>query len=205
MIATALEDILARRDVWRGTNAAWAETLPSGFASLDARLGGGWPLGTLIECFAARPGSGEVALYLPALARVTASHAAAFVAPPQPPYAPALTRSGVNLSRLLIIDPDTAHERLWATAQSLASGACRMLLFWTRRLDGRALRQLLLAAEGGRALAVLFRPLVEAGEPSPAALRLVVEPDADAGAIVNLLKCRGRPACAIHLHSFAPA
>jgi hypothetical protein len=58
-------------------------------------------------------------------------------------------------------------------------------------LDDRALRRLKLAAEEGGSLGVLFRPLRCARDPSPAALRLALEPCAGGGLDVVVLKGRG--------------
>jgi hypothetical protein len=59
-------------------------------------------------------------------------------------------------------------------------------------INNQALRRLQLAAEAGRSWGVLFRPARHAVEPSPAPVRLLIEP-AERGAVaVSLLKCRGR-------------
>lgn len=200
----ALDSVLARTDVWRGSGNAWREMLPTGFDPLDACLGGGWPLGALAECLIAHPGGGEMSLFLPALARTTRHKGAAFVAPPYLPYAPALAQANIDLSRLLILQPHDTADGLWAAVRCLASGACRMVLIWAGRLGGRGLRRLQLAAEEGGALAVLFRPLSAANRPSPATLRLAVRP-APSGLIIEILKCRGRPACTLSLQNLALA
>lgn len=200
----ALDSVLARPDVWRGGGTTWREALPTGFDSLDACLGGGWPLGALAECLVTHPGGGEMLLCLPALARVTRQQGAAFVAPPYLPYAPALAQAEINLPRLLILQPRDSADSLWAAVQCLASGACRMVLLWADRLDGRALRRLQLAAEESGALAVLFRPASAAHRPSPATLRLAVRPDSS-GLSIEILKCRGRSACTLSLQNLAPA
>ena len=96
----------------------------------------------------------------------------------------------ITLSRLLRIQPKRAAETLWATEQSLRSGLCGAVLSWPERLNGRALRRLQLAAESGRAMGVLFRPLQAASDASPAALRLKLTP-ALGGMTVEILKRRG--------------
>jgi hypothetical protein len=66
-----------------------------------------------------------------------------------------------------------------------------MALAWaTRSPRARAIRRLQLAAERGKTLGVLFRPLRAARESSAAVLRIVVEPKAE-GARITLLKSRG--------------
>ena len=84
-----------------------------------------------------------------------------------------------------------ASEPLWAFEQTLGSGASDITLAWAARSPrARALRRLQLAAERGKTLGVLFRPLRAAQESSAAVLRLAVEPK-PGGARVTLLKSRG--------------
>ena len=64
------------------------------------------------------------------------------------------------------------------------------MLAWPRGLDGRGLRRLQLAAEAGRSLGLLFRPLAARREASSAALRLMLEPHGPLAA-VSILKRRG--------------
>jgi hypothetical protein len=82
-------------------------------------------------------------------------------------------------------------EALWAFEQTLGSGASDIALAWAARSPrARAIRRLQLAAERGKTLGVLFRPLRAARESSAAVLRIAVEPKPD-GARVTLLKSRG--------------
>jgi hypothetical protein len=71
-------------------------------------------------------------------------------------------------------------------------------LAWLRSALPRQIRRLHLAAEQGGTLGVLFRPREAARDPSPAALRVAVEPAAS-GARVTLLKSRGGARGAIEL------
>src|SRR3954464_9934120 len=106
MRAEALQHVLERHPVWRGSALVHAPAaIATGFAALDAELpGGGWPGGALIELLPAAPGIGELGLVLPALARLTAAgkHAVC-LAPPHLPYAPALAAAGLDLTRLLVV------------------------------------------------------------------------------------------------------
>jgi len=166
--------------------------LPTGFAVLDAALpGGGWPVGALTEVLPAREGIGEVRLLLPALAALSRQGRwLAWIDPPHIPYAPALSGAGVDLSRMVLVQPRRPEEALWAAEQALASGAPAAVLMWLRNLEDRPLRRLQLAAERGRSWGVLFRPPEAARRPSPAALRLTVTP-AETGVAVQVIKCRG--------------
>jgi len=208
-----LEELLAHPSVWRGRSRAAVETFPTGFAALDAGLpGGGWPRHGLVEILTPQAGIGELYLLLPALAalsRLAPARWCTWVSPPHEPFAPALAAHGVALDRMLIVRTHLAATAaktfqrrrsggvdmgLWALEQALRSGACEIALAWLPRASPRAIRRLQLAAEQGRALGVLYRSQRFASDPSPAMLRVLLEPKVGAGAHgarVSLLKSRG--------------
>jgi hypothetical protein len=188
-MAATIESLLARSDVWRGGERhATTPTLASGHRELDGTLpGGGWPLQALTEICHARPGLGELSLMLPAFARAMAdSRWLLFVSAPQLPYAPALAAAGIDLERFVHLRCATGEQALWATEQTLRSGVCGAIALWLGHCGPNALRRLQLAAEAGRSLAVLYRPLAHAEQASPAALRLAIEGDQ-----LRIVKCRG--------------
>jgi hypothetical protein len=170
----SLEDLMHRAGVWRGGLALPQAAVASGHPLLDAELAGnGWPLGALTEILMERAGAGELTLVVPALARLTREGRwLAFIAPPYLPYAPALARAGIELAKVLWVQPKEAGEALWAAEQALRSGACGAVLLWANNLEDKHLRRLQLAAEHGGSLGFLFRTLDHAKESSPAALRL---------------------------------
>jgi cell division inhibitor SulA/protein ImuA len=197
--------LLEHPAIWRGRSAARAETLPTGYAKLDASLPGkGWPRTGLIEILVSRFGVGELNLLFPALAALTRLSAArwcVWIAPPLEPYAPALLAHGAALERMLVVRDRAisegipgggAPEALWAFEQTLGSGAADIALAWAAHGPRpREIRRLQLAAERGRTLGVLFRPRRAARESSAAVLRVAVEPRAEGGVGVTLLKSRG--------------
>jgi protein ImuA len=204
-----LARLLEHPAIWRGRNAARrVEGLPTGYAALDAALpGGGWPRTGLIEVLVPRFGIGELYLVMPALAALTTRPAArwcVWVTPPLEPYAPALVAHGATLERMLVVrvprrgasldslaGRSVAPEVLWAFEQTLGSGASDIALAWAAWSPRpRGIRRLHLAAERGKTLGVLFRPVRAADESSAAILRLSLESRA-AGARVTLLKSRG--------------
>jgi hypothetical protein len=186
--------VLSRSDVWRGRTrlASAIATLSTGNAELDALLpGGGWPVGALIEMLAAPCGIGELSLFLPALARLAQQgRRIVAIAPPYPPYAPALEAAGIPAKQVLVIPGADAKDALWSAEQCLRSGCLGATLCWTPQADDRALKRLQLAAEGGAMLALAFRPLAAERNFSPAALRLKLTPTRH-GAQLEILKCRG--------------
>ncbi len=165
--------------VWRAgkMDQAVPPGIPSGHARLDLELpGGGWPRGALVEVLHEGKGLGEVSLLFGAL-RVVAGEgrAVAWINPPHLPYAPALASAGVGLEACLVVRPASAEDALWSADQALRSGACGAALFWLpEKCDYAWLRRLQMAAESGRTLAVLFRPVSALSLATPAQLRVLV-------------------------------
>ena len=198
-----LEGLLEQRRVWRGrsTQVRPQGVQPTGHAALDQRLPeGGWPVAALSELLLANPGSGELQLLWPSLARLTAQAGrVVLVAPPFQPYAPAWQAAGLDL-RFLVQVQARADEALWAAEQCLRSGSCAAVLCWPDKADDRALRRLQVAAETGRALAFACRPASAAHNPSPAALRIALDAQP---AQWRVLKCRGGNAPAAPIASLS--
>jgi len=179
---------------------------PTGFAALDAELpGAGWPAAGLTELLLAAPGSGELRLLAPLLARGL-EHAGSLlcIAPPFMPYAPALHALGWPLERLLLVTPGSLADAAWAAEQGLRSGACAAVLWWQGQERSpaaalsTALRRLHLAAQEGACPLFALRPASARAQSSPAPLRLALEPAAQGQLAVTAFKRRG-PAMAAPL------
>lgn len=186
----ALENLLESRRLWRGK--ARESVVPSqstGHEALDRVLpGGGWPDAALSELLIATAGIGELRLLWPTLAHLTAKgERVVLVDPPFLPFPHAWLMANIDLQFLNIIKA-TGKQALWAAEQCLRSGSCGAVLCWPKQADDRALRRLQVAAETGRTLAFAYRPLCEAVNASPAALRIAVEA---LPAQLRILKCRG--------------
>lgn len=207
-----LAQALQHPNLWRGNDFAQVATpgVPTGYAELDVHLpGAGWPTGVITEIHVERPGIGELQLIMPAAARLTqAERWLVMIAPPYLPYAPALAASGVKLSRLMLIQPKTLTEQLWACEQALQSEGCGTVMLWLdqthERIPENALRRLQLTAERREVLLMLFRAS-RAASCTQAALRLHVsrEPHTSRTAI-RILKRRGGglpPPVVLDLHS----
>jgi len=169
-----------------------SSALRSGHAALDALLpGGGWPLGALTELLSDHCGIGELELLLQALGTLARrGRCLAWIAPPYVPYAPALVQHGLPLQQLLWIRTEGPQAALWATEQALRCPAVGAVLAWSGHIVDRSLRRLQLAAESGQTLGILHRPAAAAREPSPAALRLQLQP-LDEELEVEVKKSRG--------------
>jgi protein ImuA len=188
-----------------GVGHASSERVPSGFAPLDASLGGGWPVSCLIEVMGDRLGIGELSLLLPTQARLAMSaqkkrmlwvvplemnpreRRAAFI-----PYAPALAAHGVDVTQLAIVNTLRTDETLWVVEQALLSGAVHRLIAWTHEsLPDVALRRITYAAQRSECLTFLMRPASASQRASPAPVRVRVQAAAHGVLKVNVLKRRG--------------
>jgi hypothetical protein len=203
-IGVGIKKLLESPHVWRGFSKRSAgDVHATGFEGLDAHLpGGGWPAAALTEIILERHGIGELSLLMPAMARLCEPDLSGsargwifWVSPPFIPYAPALSRRGIDLNRILLVHtPAMRCGSLWAMEQALRAKSCAVVLAWARAADQTALRRLQLAAEEARCWTVLFRPATALQQRSPAALRLKLTRDAVVTR-VEILKCRGaRPA-----------
>ncbi len=205
----SLDQLLRHPKLWRAREQGMSGQppgLPTGFAALDRCLpGGGWPRQGLVEILTDRYGIGELSLLMPALAALCRDEQEggwlAWVSPPHQPYAPALAACGIEVSRLLVVRAQPAE---WAMEQALRSGACSAVLGWAAFREPQSLRRLQLAAEQSRCLAVSYRRLRDAREPSPAVLRIALEADRD-GLVARIVKSRGGRATSMRLGWLAAA
>jgi len=183
----AISDVLRDPRVWQGPRHAQPHVEPTGHVHLDAALpGGGLPVGALTEVLHEFDGTHEMSLLLPLITRMTQGRRrVVFVHPPYVPYPPAFMAAGTD-PWLFHTIANCGDEGLWAAEQCLRSSTCALVACWPKQANDRQLRRLQLAAEGGRAIGIAFRPARAAQTASPAALRL----HADAQGI-QVLKCRG--------------
>jgi hypothetical protein len=182
--------------VWRGGELEQAlhRVIATGHAALDRELpGGGWPTGTLTEVLHDAMGIGEISFLASALARASeGDRLIAWIGPPHLPYAPALAEAGIALERCLVIRPARREDSLWTAEQALRSGACGAVLFWLAQDEYAWLRRLQMAAEAGRAMAVLFRSTAAERLSTPAHLRVALA-RANGMLEVRIPKRRGPP------------
>lgn len=193
----ALSRLLRHPHLWRaGQLGETPETISSGFVTLDAHLpGGGWPRAGLTELLLGTAGIGELRLLMPALRALSheQSRWVAWVAPPFLPYAPALAAGGVDMRRILLIQPASHQEALWALERASRSGTCSLALAWLdeRQLTLTDTRRLQLAARQGRTLVCLFRPEQAALLNSLAELRVRVHSAQSGSVLLDICKRRG--------------
>lgn len=190
--------------VWRADELAVANgaVVASGHPALAAQLpGGGWPVGAISEILQAQSGVHEWRLMLPALTYLQRAVAGpvVLVGPPYAPFGPGLAAQGLAVPRLLWVDVREPAARLWAAQQALCCAEVAAVLAWLPQVRAEQLRRLQLAAQAHNKLLFVLRPDQAQGEPSPAALRLLLSSppaEADAAAdtlLVHILKRRGPP------------
>lgn len=188
-----LEGLRTRGVLWQGDQLARAAlpTRATGFEALDAELPGrGWPAAGLTELLLREPGCGEIRLLAPALASVT-DQELVWIAPPYPPYAPALQALKLPLAHLTWLQPRSEADAAWAAEQVLRSGSAGAVLWWSREALPATLRRLHLAAQEGSTSLFALRPWAQQQQSSPALLRLGLEPAVADGLSVHVFKRRG--------------
>lgn len=173
--------LLQRTGLWRASTieCGLQQQTPSGFEELDALLpGGGWPAAGVCELLHDYQGIGEFRLLAPALAHLSQTQGRwlLLVSPPYIPYPPALVQTGINLSRIVITHPTNERDYLWVMEKALSSQSCSAVVAWPGKLRSKQIRRLQVASKDGDSWGILFRPLKEAVNPSPAELRLRVSP-----------------------------
>lgn len=180
--------------IHRASQTALPETWSTGWPALDAILpGGGYPLSAVTEWLIEQPGRGELSLLLKALAPRLASaehHRLALLNPPYALNAPALDAAGIARSRVPVIRCEKPGECVWSVEQLAAVSGFVGFVIWGEALDTRALRRLQLASEKAGCPVFVYRDRCEAGQRSPAALRLLLS-SCDDRQEIRVLKCRG--------------
>lgn len=195
----------ALRDVgphlWPAHSLATArgQWVGTGQAALDVALGGGWPVPGLVELLGGGEGIGELSLLLP-LIRAATSHQALilWVNPPHALYAPALARHGIDPAQQWLCTNLSEVETAWVLEQGLKSGLCALVLAWWARATPAMLRRCKLAALSGQALGILFRPSHAMAQPSPASVRIRLQPRAQ-GLILDIVKAQGQRPGAVEI------
>lgn len=204
-----LDPELIHPELWRGHQLGRARhsVVPTGWPELDHQLpGGGWPKQALTELLLDHPGQGEMRLLAPALASVMqgregTARSVWLLAPPATPCAWGLRQLGLEPQSVMVVPAGVAtpasasavaRDVLWALEQALRSGHVGAALAWLPpRLPPEALRRLQLAAQSHDGPVVLFRESAARCKPSPAPLRLTVQPAGADVVAVQVIKRRG--------------
>lgn len=182
-----------------GVSARGSWVIGSGCAALDRLLPeGGFRRGSLVEWIESHPGGGAGSLALQ-IARQACQQQGVLVVMDRwsQVYPPAVAAWGIDLGRVIWVQPRDLQEELWCWDQALRSPAVAAVWGELRQLDSRAFRRLQLAVEGQGSLGLLLRPAAARNSPSWADLRLGVESCAavqNRRIRVQVLSCRGSAA-----------
>lgn len=232
-----INSLLLSTDIWRASAADHLSRpgISSGFDILDRHLpGNGWPADGLTELLHHDWGIGEIRLIAPALAYLSQSQNRwiVLIGPPFIPYAPALYSQGIDLKKILVINPEHQKDKLWAMEKSLASQCCSAVLAWPEQyleylnpqypapqspapqykeprrkglLKDKDIRRLQLACKNGNSWGIIFRPATVKKQASPAELRIHLQADHhNSNLCLHILKRRGGWATDIHLDLNGP-
>jgi hypothetical protein len=187
-------------DVWRAQSLATMQgtSVPTGFASLDEALGGGWPSPSLIELLNDVYGIGEIQLIRPLIRTlIDAAVSPALIVwinPPHYPNAVALAQHGLMGAQHWTLMNLSAADALWCMEKAIRSGACTAVIAWAASAKIASLRRLKLAIAQSKAVAVLYRPALECAQASPATVRVRLAPDTSRLRL-SLVKIQGRTPC----------
>jgi protein ImuA len=207
---SALHPTLWRAQAGRA-GPAGGGILPSGFPALDAELpGGGWPVRVLTELLLREPGVGELRLLAPVLVPLArAGRSVMLFDPPAEINAVALAELGWPPAQCLVVRSRTAPPArrnapprrgsaaseagaCWALEQTLRSGQAGAVLAWPgAAARPEALRRLQLAAQAHEGPAFLLREMAAQSHPSPAPLRVVLQPGGGDELALQIVKRRG--------------
>lgn len=172
-----------------------ARVVDTGHPQLNEHLHqGGWPLATTTELGLAQDGIGELRLLTPALRTLMQDNRSRqhvlCIAPPLLPFAPALSREGIDIGKLIIVQTSNIQDTLWATEQALLAECCAAVLSWTGSYDlnSRQLRRLQLAAAQSNTWSVLLRHSDCLKQASVAGLRLHLKSNPYSKLDIHVLK-----------------
>ncbi|WP_043114697.1 translesion DNA synthesis-associated protein ImuA [Pseudacidovorax intermedius] len=181
--------------VWRGSElgSQVAETVPSGWAALDAQLpGGGWPRRSLTEVLTPQPAVCEWRLLGGVLGHVAAAGGqVVLVGPPKPPHLPGLLHAGIGAAQVIWVKAETPAERLWVTEQMIKSDAAGAIVAWLPQARQEQIRRLQVCALTCKAPVFLCRPEAARHDSSAAPLRLHTTFQLDWELEVDIFKRRG--------------
>lgn len=183
----------------RSVSAPGRKVVPTGFGALDAALVGGWPHPALIEILVDVYGIGELQLLL-SLLRASRSPSSSLIVWLNPPYTPnavAFEQSRLSATHWLA-NGLTERDVLWAAEQGLRSNAAAAVVAWCNAPTVAGLRRLKLASASTTSVAIVFRRLLDAAQPSPATIRMALRPQGEQ-LRVDVLKYEGRKPSSVML------
>lgn len=176
--------------IWQGyKHSSATEYLPTGFDTLDEKLGGGFPRHGVVE-IQSQLGIGELRLLSPHIKSNRSEKVSVFIHPPGQVSAEQLSYVGIEQDKVLIIIPSSAKEALWAAEQCLKSGVCSNVLLWHCSLEVHQARRLQVASEQGDCVFFIFKTWQRHTLSLPVSLSMTLLPH-PAGLSVRITKRKG--------------
>jgi hypothetical protein len=163
---------------WESPRRATGSVVSSGHAALDRVLPEqGFRRGGLVEYLEPAAGSGAGTLALAAANRATGEAGPLVVVDGEGEfYPPAAALAGIDLGRLILVEPRNRQDQAWVWDQALRCPGVGAVLGWIGNFNQRARRRWQLAAEAGAGLGLLICPASIRDEPCWAQVRLFVQP-----------------------------
>ena len=181
-----IDELRDRLKQWESPRRATGAIVSSGYAALDRLLPeGGFRRGGLVECLEPAAGSGAGTLALAAATRATGQALRESTAGAGPLvvvdgqgefYPPAAALAGIDLERLILVEPRNRQDQAWVWDQALRCPGVGAVLGWIGNFNQRTRRRWQLAAEAGAGLGLLICPASIRDEPCWAQVRLLVQP-----------------------------
>lgn len=194
---TVLSECFAKGTIWQGGgHAAQSEAYqPSDIALLDNLLRGGWRKSAGHEMLANSYG-GEWHILIKQLARATQQHKyVILIAPPMELFAQYFARHGVDLNYMYVLTPQDVANLSVSIEHALNAQLFEVVIAWdVYGLNFIHLRKCFYAARKQDGLFFLMRTMHCAKQPSPAQIRLTLQPKAFEAVEyleVTLFKSRG--------------
>jgi len=139
--------------------------------------GGRLPEGSLVELLASSVGAGAWELAFQLVKQLQQERFTPILIDNQQEFfPPGAAELGVDLNRLIVVQPRSLADQLWAMEQSLRCEGKTVVLSSLGRVPSATYRRLKLAAERGKSLGLFIRDSQLRASPSWADLRLLVEP-----------------------------
>jgi protein ImuA len=181
--------------VWRAHELAAPSTavVATGFTDLDRELpGGGWPVGCVTELLQPQYSLAEVQLLLPAVGTQAGPQRQIIViGAPHQPFLAGWRAWGLSEAHVLVVQPHTPAEALWATEQAVRADGIGAVMAWLPHARPEQVRRLQACTGGSSFPTFLMRPQDASLQSSAAPLRVQARLAGPGQIGVRILKRRG--------------
>lgn len=162
--------------------------IETGYEEFDAHYQG-LPAHGLIE-IQTMHGWGEIRLLIGYLKHKQEQGLISIIRPPGILNSEFLLQHGIKLDQILLINPKSGTDALWAAEQCLKSGLCSSVLLWKNRLSIKEAKRINLACEQGHASLFLIR-CVQTSLVSGSKIAIQLQPESN-GVRIKIKRRKGR-------------